>query len=118
MHRLLGDGRSVLLASDLRYDVIVSEPSNPWIAGVASLFTADFYAAARQRLAPGGVFCQWAQLYELGPARVKMIYRTFAAAFPHVYAFTPGDETTDTILIGSDAPLDRKSTRLNSSHRL
>jgi spermidine synthase len=105
VHRFLGDGRSVLLASDRRYDVIVSEPSNPWIAGVASLFTADFYAAARRRLAPGGVFCQWAQLYELGPARVKMIYRTFAGAFRHVYAFTPGDETTDTILLGSDAPL-------------
>ncbi len=105
VHRFLGDGRSVLLASERPYDVIVSEPSNPWIAGVASLFTADFYAAARRRLAPGGVFCQWAQLYELGPARVKMIYRTFAGAFRHVYAFTPGDETTDTILIGSDAPL-------------
>jgi spermidine synthase len=105
VHRFLGDGRSVLLASDRRYDVIVSEPSNPWIAGVASLFTADFYAAARRRLAPGGVFCQWAQLYELGPARVKMIYRTFAGAFRHVHAFTPGDETTDTILIGSDQPL-------------
>jgi spermidine synthase len=105
VHRFLGDGRTVLLASDRRYDVIVSEPSNPWIAGVASLFSAEFYAAARQRLAPGGLFCQWAQLYELGPARVKMIYRTFAGAFRHVYAFTPGDETTDTILIGSDAPL-------------
>lgn len=105
VHRLLGDGRTVLGAADRDYDVIVSEPSNPWIAGVASLFTADFYRAARRHLAPGGVFCQWAQLYELGPARVKMIYRTFAGAFRHVYAFTPGDETTDTILIGSDAPL-------------
>lgn len=105
VHRFLGDGRSVLLASDRAYDVIVSEPSNPWIAGVASLFTADFYRAARRRMAPGAVFCQWAQLYELGPARVKMIYRTFAEAFPHVYAFTPGDETTDTILLGSDEPL-------------
>ena len=105
VNRFLGDGRSVLLASGRRYDVIVSEPSNPWIAGVASLFTEEFYRAARRRLAPGGVFCQWAQLYELGPARVKMIYRTFHGAFPHVYAFTPGDETTDTILIGSDAPL-------------
>jgi spermidine synthase len=112
VHRLLGDGRSVLLASGRRYDVIVSEPSNPWIAGVASLFTADFYRAARSRLAPGGVFCQWAQLYELGPARVKMIYRTFASAFPHVYAFTPGDETTDTILIGSDTPIRMDLTAL------
>ncbi len=112
VHRFIGDGRNVLLASPRRYDVIVSEPSNPWIAGVASLFTADFYRAARQRLGAGGLFCQWAQLYELGPARVKMIYRTFGSVFPHVYAFTPGDETTDTILIGSDAPLSLDRERL------
>ena len=105
VHRFLGDGRNVLLASGKRYDVIVSEPSNPWIAGVASLFTTDFYRLARRRLAPGGIFCQWAQLYELGPARVKMIYRSFHTAFPYVYAFTPGDETTDTILLGSLTPI-------------
>jgi spermidine synthase len=103
--RLVGDGRNALLAGGRRYDVIVSEPSNPWIAGVASLFTREFYAFARRHLEPGGIFCQWAQLYELGPANVKMIYRTFAESFPHVYALTPGDETTDTILIGSLEPL-------------
>jgi spermidine synthase len=105
VHRHIGDGRNVLIASDRTYDVIISEPSNPWIAGVASLFTVDFYRLAHRYLAPGGVFCQWAQLYELGPARVKMIYRTFHQVFPYVYAFTPGDETTDTILLGSDTPL-------------
>ncbi len=103
--RLLGDGRNVLLAGGKRYDVIVSEPSNPWIAGVATLFTREFYQLAKQHLKPDGVFCQWAQLYELGPRNVKMIYRTFAESFEYVYAFTPGDETTDTILLGSDRPL-------------
>ncbi len=105
VRRLLGDGRNVLLAGDKRYDLIVSEPSNPWIAGVATLFTREFYRLAKKNLKPGGVFCQWAQLYELGPRNVKMIYRTFAESFDYVYAFTPGDETTDTILLGSAAPL-------------
>ena len=106
VHRYIGDGRNVLLAQGRTYDVIVSEPSNPWIAGVATLFTSDFYRLAKGRLARGGIFCQWAQLYELGPARVKMIYRTFREVFPYVYAFTPGDETTDTILLGADHPID------------
>lgn len=104
--RLLGDGRNVLLAGGRQYDVIVSEPSNPWIAGVATLFTREFYALAKKHLKADGVFCQWAQLYELGPRNVKMIYRTFSESFRYVYAFTPGDETTDTILLGSDQPLD------------
>lgn len=105
VRRLLGDGRNVLLAGGKSYDVIVSEPSNPWIAGVATLFTREFYQLAKKHLKPDGVFCQWAQLYELGPRNVKMIYRTFSESFKYVYAFTPGDETTDTILLGSDRPL-------------
>jgi spermidine synthase len=105
VHRYVGDGRNFLLAGDRRYDVIISEPSNPWIAGVASLFTREFYAFAKQHLADGGVYCQWAQLYELGPRNVKMIYRTFAEAFPYVYAFTPEAHSSDTFLIGSMQPL-------------
>ena len=105
VRRHLGDGRNFLLGRGGRWDVIVSEPSNPWIAGVASLFTREFYAFARAHLAPGGVFCQWAQLYELGPRNVKTIYRTFHEAFPYVYAFSVADRSADTILLGSDRPL-------------
>ena len=54
-----------------RYDVIISEPSNPWIAGVNNLFTMEFYRRVQTHLEPDGVFCQWIQLYELSP-------RTFA----------------------------------------
>jgi spermidine synthase len=112
VHRYVGDGRNFLQARPASYDVIVSEPSNPWIAGVASLFTREFYTFAKTRLAPGGVFCQWAQLYELGPRNVKRIYRTFADAFPHVYAFSAADLSADTILIGSMAPLPLDVPRL------
>jgi spermidine synthase len=105
VHRWLGDGRNFLTAHREKYDVIVSEPSNPWIAGVASLFTREFYSFAKRHLAEGGVFCQWAQLYELGPENVKTIYRTFHEAFPYVIAWTPADLSADTILVGSMAPI-------------
>jgi spermidine synthase len=105
VHRYVGDARNFLLAGDRAYDVIVSEPSNPWMAGVASLFSREFYHFARAHLAPGGVFCQWVQLYEMGPRNVKMIYRTFHDAFPYVYAFTPSAHSADTILVGALRPL-------------
>ncbi|MBT8493505.1 MAG: fused MFS/spermidine synthase, partial [Deltaproteobacteria bacterium] len=117
VHRYIGDGRDVLLARRRTYDVIVSEPSNPWMAGVSSLFTREFYAFAKEHLATGGVFCQWAQLYELGPRNVKMIYATFSEAFPYVYAFTPGDATSDTILIGTLEPLEIDLDRLAAKMR-
>ncbi|MGE5144982.1 MAG: fused MFS/spermidine synthase, partial [Acidobacteriota bacterium] len=59
------DARSALQLSNDRFDVIVSEPSNPWVAGVATLYTPDFYRIVRSRLADDGVFCQWVQLYQL-----------------------------------------------------
>jgi len=81
---ILGDGREVLLATDERYDVIFSEPSNPYRAGIASLFTADFYRAVRARLRPGGVFLQWLQGYELDARAVGTAYATLGSVFPSV----------------------------------
>ena len=54
-HLIVGDGRSHLLLSNQRYDVIVSEPSNPWIAGVSALFTREFFQTVREHLEPGGI---------------------------------------------------------------
>src|SRR4029077_7831812 len=64
---IVGDGRSHLLLTPRRYDVIVSEPSNPWMSGVAALFTREFFEAARSRLKPDGVLCQWAHTYDISP---------------------------------------------------
>jgi len=64
---ILGDARTHLAHGAGRYGVIVSQPSNPWIAGVNNLFTVDFYRRVRARLDERGVFCQWMQLYELTP---------------------------------------------------
>ncbi|HEV8269261.1 MAG TPA: fused MFS/spermidine synthase, partial [Thermoanaerobaculia bacterium] len=80
---LYDDARSVLVATPRRYDLILSEPSNPWRAGIANLFTADFFAAAKRTLNKGGVFAQWLQLYQLDFASVEMILRTFSRSFRH-----------------------------------
>lgn len=82
VHLALGDARNFLLASDRRWDVIVSEPSNPWIGGVATLFSEEFYALARSRLTPGGVMVQWVDGYTIRPEDLKMIVKTFRTAFP------------------------------------
>jgi spermidine synthase len=79
---LVGDARNVLLAADRQWDVIVSEPSNPWIGGMATLFTEEFYALARSRLTPGGVMVQWVDGYTLRPHDLQMVFRTFGTAFP------------------------------------
>jgi spermidine synthase len=98
-----GDGRSILLTAAEPYDVIVSEPSNPWIAGIASLFTLDFYRAARERLSPRGVFVQWLQNYSIFSRDMRMVVRTFQEVFPHVsiWAASPNDF----LLVATPEPL-------------
>jgi hypothetical protein len=102
---LESDGRNFLEYTQRQYDVIISEPSNPWIAGVASLFTVEHFTRARQKLKPGGLFCQWVQLYELRPENVARVFKTFRAAFPYVIAFSSMEKGTDLILIGANEPL-------------
>ncbi|HSN92351.1 MAG TPA: fused MFS/spermidine synthase [Anaeromyxobacteraceae bacterium] len=79
-----GDGRHILAAAREPYDLVVSEPSNPWMAGVASLFTREFYQTARDRLAPGGIMVQWLQTYSIFGRDMQMVVRTFSEVFPHV----------------------------------
>ncbi len=102
---LNNDGRNFLAATDRRYHVVISEPSNPWITGVSNLFTADHFRAATQSLTPDGIFVQWVQLYEMSPDNIKTIYRTFASVFPHVRVFAADAYSSDTIMLGSFNPI-------------
>ena len=97
------DARSALQLTDDRFDVIVSEPSNPWVAGVATLYTPDFYRIVRGRLTDGGVFCQWVQLYQLPLAVVAGIVKNVQAVFPHVAVWSAGNY--DLMVLGSAHPL-------------
>jgi len=97
-----GDAYRTLLRSSGGYDVIVSEPSNPWVTGVEMLYSREFLEAARSSLNPGGVFCQWFHLYETNADVVDLVLRTYTAVFPHVSAwFALGH---DLLLLGFDRP--------------
>ncbi len=81
---LRGDAREILLTSRRGYDLIASEPSNPYRAGISSLYTADFYAAIAGRLNPGGIFAQWIQAYEVDGWTVSTAILTLRSVFPSV----------------------------------
>ena len=86
--------------------MIVSEPSNPWISGIASLFTREFFESTRQRLAPGGVLCQWAHTYDISDTDLRSIVATFLSVFPDGSLWLVGKG--DVLLIGSTAPLEKQ----------
>ncbi len=112
------DGRNYLASTRQQYDVIISEPSNPWITGVSDLFTVDHWRITKQRLRPGGIYCQWVQLYELSPENIKTIYRTFASQFEHVVVLSADDRSSDTVMLGSDQPIELDLERLRRAYRL
>ena len=102
VHVTFDDARNFLFTTRQSYDLIISEPSNPWIAGVATLFTREFYAAVRGRLAPGGVFVQWMQAYSLYPEDLRMLFATFLSEF-HGATLWHGD-APDLILMAPSPP--------------
>ena len=102
-HRILQDGRIHLTYTDKTYDVITSEPSNPWIAGVSNLFTVDFYERVRKRLSPNGVFGQWIQLYEMSEPTLQVMLASLHAVFPHVVIFL--SPPLDMMVIASAEPI-------------
>ncbi|HSS45643.1 MAG TPA: fused MFS/spermidine synthase, partial [Thermoanaerobaculia bacterium] len=96
---LAADGRNALLARHKSYDVIISDPSDLWVAGVGNLFTQEFYQLARSRLRPGGVIVQWFHTHSLLPEQLKLIVATFRSVFRHTSLWRPN--SGDLILIGS-----------------
>lgn len=97
------DARSALQLSPERFDIIVSEPSNPWVAGVATLYTPEFYRIVQRRLTDEGVFCQWVQLYQLPLSVVAGVVRNVRSVFPHVAVWAGG--AYDLMVLGSARPL-------------
>src|SRR5687768_10635232 len=103
---IVGDGRTHLMLGRQQFDVIVSEPSNPWMAGIASLFTREFFEGARDRLTPGGVLCQWAHTYDISQDDLQSIVATFLSVFPNGTLWLVGD--ADVLLLGSTEPLETR----------
>jgi predicted membrane-bound spermidine synthase len=100
---IIGDGREFLLTIRNRYDVICSEPSNPYRAGVAGLFTSDFYQSVKNRLNPGGIFLQWVQTYSVDDRTIEIFYRTLGSVFPNIESWQT--EEGDLLLVATQEPL-------------
>lgn len=103
VRRIYNDARELLLTTPTRYDLIASEPSNPYRAGVAALFTQEFYKAAQSRLRTGGLFTQWLQAYEIDGQGVRTVLATLRSVFPCVEIWnTP---CNDLLLVCSMEPI-------------
>ncbi len=110
-HRPLNDPRTALFIEDAlaylkvtphKYDLIVSEPSNPWIAGIGNLYTTEFFEECKLRMNTGGLMIQWFHLYEMNDDLFKIVVRTFQNSFPYVSIWQP--VKFDVIMIGSIQP--------------
>ena len=110
---ILNDGRNhILLAPEERWDIIVSEPSNPWITGVSNLFTKEFWEMGSTKLKPGGIWSQWVQLYGMAPEDLRSLLATFGSVFEHVRIFAT-IEDSDLVILGSQERLDFDMTKAN-----
>ncbi len=95
----INDGRSFFESRKGLYDVIVSEPSNPWISGVSNLYTVEFFGKIRESLSRGGIFGLWVQCYAISRESYGLILRTFLDVFPDATLWQVG--TGDTLIVGA-----------------
>jgi len=100
----INDARNSLLLSHRRYDLIVSQPSHPWLEGSANLFTREFFEIGRKRLNPSGVFGQWVNLFNMDVETLGSIFAAFYQVFPRGVVFAL-PRSGDLLLFGSDQAL-------------
>lgn len=86
-HVVIDDAKSYFAASPRKYDLIISEPSNPWVGGTAALFSDEFYQFVPQQLNEGGVFVQWLQMYEITPELVSSVLAGMLEQFSDARAY-------------------------------
>jgi spermidine synthase len=103
----LDDGRHVLATTRETFDVITTDLIDPWVKGVAALFTREFFELAKQRLRPGGVVTQFIQLYQSSPAAVQSEIATFLEVFPNAIVWGNPHEGQgyDLVLLGQAEPI-------------
>jgi predicted membrane-bound spermidine synthase len=99
------DAKTFFSSHKRTYDIIVSEPSNPWVSGVAGLFSEEFYRDIKRYLNPNGLFVQWLQLYEIDNDLVVSVLKAVSSKFTDFVVYAPN--ATDLIIIaknGDDIP--------------
>ena len=111
INRHVADARIFLQASkEKNYDLIISQPSDPWISG--PLFTKEFWSTASEKMNEDGLFVQWLQLYSIDPEYLTIALRTFQQVFPNTLVFKSGS-AAELILVGSKTEIDINSSEIN-----
>jgi predicted membrane-bound spermidine synthase len=100
---IIDDAKGYFSTHNRRYDIIISEPSNPWVSGVSGLFTQEFYRRIHTHLNPGGLLVQWLQLYETDTALAASVLTALGSAFPHYAIFAVSDH--DLLIVASLSPV-------------
>ncbi len=95
---VIADARSYLRTTDEKYDVITSDPIHPWVRGGGDLYTVEYFESCRDRLANGGIACQWLPGYQMSVRSLNDVVRTFCSVFPHAAAYFGSG---DLVLVGS-----------------
>ncbi|MFC2135390.1 spermidine synthase [Bacteroidota bacterium] len=113
LNLIVADARNYLLTSKNKYDVIISEPSNPWMEGEGFLFTKEYYEIINSRLNENGVLSQWIGAYDFEPEDFKVLLRTISSVFEYVQVWNVVDGA-DFIVIASNEPVDRDYMRIEN----
>ena len=100
-HIRIDDAKTYFSTRNGKYDIIISEPSNPWVSGVSNLFSSEFYHLVRRYLKPGGVLVQWFQLYEIDVSLVTSVLRALGDNFPDYAIYAATDN--DLLIVAGDA---------------
>ena len=102
---VVNDARNHIFLAEEPYDIVINQPSNPWISGVSNLYTRDYFELCKEHMTDGGVFVQWMQLYGMGAEDLRCILRTLHGVFPNVILFSSIEEA-DIIMVASGQPLE------------
>ena len=108
IHIYIDDAQTFFLTNRRKYDLLISVPSNPWVSGVASLFSHEFYAKMRRYMKPGGLWVQWIQTYEFNDQLFLNILKALDVVFPYVSLYRAPEEP-DIIIVASDQPVIQKA---------
>jgi spermidine synthase len=122
---VVDDARHFIATTQEKFDIITSDPLDPWMDGAAVLYTVEFYEYARKRLNPGGIVAQWLPLYETDGPSMKSELASFLEVFPEGTVWSshiPRNGGNDLVMIGQDGPMridvDRMASKIRQNPRL
>jgi spermidine synthase len=109
---VVDDARNWLLLSDEKFDIISTQPADPWTEMSTNLFSQEFFSIVNDHLTTDGIFSQWVPVFEMEIDDFEIFYNTFHSVFPYVYAYHLKQNSHEFVFLGSNEPLEVASEGL------